>query len=63
MKLDFRYESLRIKSVLFFLLKKDQKNYLGNAFEKEQKKKKPGFKFNPGLALICLRTTVPWSFS
>ena len=26
----------------------------------EQKKKKPGLKFNPGLALIGLRTTGPW---
>ena len=29
-----------------------------NAFE--QKKKKPGLKFNPGLALIGLRATGPW---
>ena len=28
-----------------------------NAFE--QKKKKPGLKFNPGLVVIGLRTTVP----
>ena len=27
----------------------------------EQKKKKPGLKFNPGLALIGLQTTGPWS--
>ena len=27
----------------------------------EQKKKKPGLKFNPGLALIGLRTTAPSS--
>ena len=31
-----------------------------NAFE--QKRKKPGLKFNPGLALIGLWTTGPWSF-
>ena len=37
--------------------KKNRENYiiLKNAFE--QKKKKPGLKFNPGLALIRLRTT------
>ena len=26
----------------------------------EEKKKRPGSKFNSGLALICLRTTGPW---
>ena len=38
-------------------LKTIEKNIQGNAFE--QKKKKPGLKFNPGLALICLQTTGP----
>ena len=33
---------------------------LENAFE--QKKKKPGLKFNPGLELIGLRTTGPGFF-
>ena len=38
--------------------KKNRENYRENAFE--QKKKKPRLKFNPGLALIGLRTTGPW---
>ena len=32
-----------------------------NAFD--EKKKRPGLKFNPGLALIGLRTTGPWSIN
>ena len=38
--------------------KKKRENYPGKCFE--QKKKKLGLKFNPGLALIGLRTTGPW---
>ena len=37
--------------------KKKRGNTLENTFE--QKKKKPGLKFNPGLALIGLRTIGP----
>ena len=40
-------------------LKRIEKIILKNAFE--QKKWKPRLKFNPGLALIDLRTTGPWS--
>ena len=36
---------------------KNRENYPGKCFE--QKKKKLGLKFNPGLALIGLRTTGP----
>ena len=65
-KFDFRYETLR--SQFSFILsaynliigcsKKKRGNYPGNTFE--QKKEKPGLKFNPGLALIGLRTTGSW---
>ena len=56
-------------SVLFFLptiwwldaLKRREEITRENTFE--QKKKKPGLKFNPGLALIGLRTTGPWTES
>jgi len=40
-------------------LKRIEKIIGGNSLE--QKKKKPGSKFNPGLALIGLRTTGPES--
>ena len=43
------------------LLKKLAKIIRENTFQ--QKKKKPGLKFNPGLALIGLRTTGSCSFS
>ena len=39
-------------------LKRREKIVRENAFE--QKKKKPGLKFNPGVALIDLRTSGPW---
>jgi len=42
-------------------VKRKEKIIRENAFE--QKKKKPGLKFNPGLALIGLRTTGPPSVS
>ena len=41
--------------------KKIEKIIRGSAFDK--KKKKPGLKFNPGLALTRVRTTGPWSFA
>ena len=41
--------------------KKNRENYPGKCFE--QKKNKPRLKFNPGLALIGLRTTGPWAQS
>ena len=55
----------KANSVLFLLLtiwwmdavKRIEKIIRENAFE--QKKKKPRLKFNPGLALIGLRTTGP----
>ena len=37
--------------------KKNRENYPRECFDK--KKKKPGFKFNPGLALTGVRTTGP----
>ena len=40
-------------------VKTNRKIIGGNVFE--QKKKKRGFKFNPGLALIGLQTTEPSS--
>ena len=41
-----------------YKLKRSIEKIIGeNAFE--QKKKKPGLRFNPGLALINLRTTGP----
>ena len=40
------------------LLKKIARIIRENTFQ--QKKKKPGLKFNPGLALIGLRTTGSW---
>lgn len=40
-------------------LKRIEKIIPENAFE--QKKKKPGLKFNPGLVRIGLRTTGPWN--
>ena len=54
-------------SLLFFLptvwwldaLKRREKIIQENAFGQLQKKKKPELKFNPGLALIGLRTTGP----
>ena len=39
-------------------LKRMEKIVQENAFD--EKKKRPGLKFNPGLALIGLRTTGPW---
>ena len=65
MKFDFRYESLRSKfsfilsaNNLMIGCSKKRGNYPGkNTFE--QKKKKLGLKFNPGLALIGLLTTGP----
>ena len=39
-------------------LKRREKIVRENAFK--QKKKKPGLKFKPGLALIDLRTSGPW---
>ena len=56
-------------SVLFFMpkiwwldaLKRREEITRKNTFE--QKKKKPGLKFNPGLALIGLRTTGSWTES
>ena len=41
--------------------KKIEKIIRESAFDK--KKKKPGLKFNPGLALTGVRTTGPWSIS
>lgn len=59
-KFQFRYGSLKIKFSLILLstiwrleaLKKIAKIIQENAFKR--KKKKPGIKFNPGLALISL---------
>ena len=56
----------KANSFLFFLstiwwfdaLKRIEKIIRKNAFE--QNKKKPGLKFNPGLALVGLGTTGPW---
>ena len=42
-------------------MKRTEKSFKENAFD--EKKKRPGLKFNPGLALTGLRTTRPWSFS
>ena len=42
-------------------LKRIEKIVRENAFD--EKKKRPGLKFNPGLALIGLRTTGPWGRS
>ena len=42
----------------FDALERVEKIILKNAFE--QNKKKPGLKFNPGLALIGLQTTGVW---
>ena len=64
-KFDFRYESLRSKfsfilfanNLMIGCSKKKRGNYPENTFE--QKKKKPGLKFNPVLALIGLQTTGP----
>ena len=53
-KFDFRYESLRSK---FSFILSANNSTPENTFE--QKKKKPGLKFKPGLALIGLRTTGP----
>ena len=39
-------------------LKRIEKSFLENAFD--EKNKRPGLKFNPGLALISLQTTRPW---
>ena len=41
-------------------LKRIEKIVRENAFD--EKKKRLGLKFNPGLALIGLRTTGPWAF-
>ena len=69
-KFDFiLYESLRSKfSCILFAcnwwwdaLKRREKIIRENAFE--QKKKKPGLKFNPRLAPIGLPTTGPWMIS
>ena len=59
-------EAEKANSVLFLMptiwwldaLKRIEKIIQENAFE--QKKEKPGSKFNPGLALIGLQTTGPW---
>ena len=64
-KFEFRYESLQGKfSFILFAYdltigcsKKIEKIIRESAFE--VKKKKPRLKFNPGLALIDLRTTGP----
>ena len=40
-------------------LKRIEKIVRENAFD--EKKKRPGLKFNPGLALIGLRTPGPWA--
>ena len=37
--------------------KKKRGNYPRECFQKKKKKKKPGLKFNPGLALTGVRTT------
>ena len=66
MKFELRYESLKIKfSLIFFAFnlmigyfKKNRENYPRYSFDK--KKKKTGFKFNPGLTLTGVRTTGPW---
>ena len=64
MKFDFRYESLRSKfsfilsaNNLMIGCSKKEEITRENTFE--QKKKKLGLKFNPGLALIGLLTTGP----
>ena len=58
-KFEFRYESLKSKLATLKLatLKGIEKIVRENAFD--EKKKRPGFKFNSGLALIGLRTSGP----
>ena len=66
MKFDFTSESFKRKFILILFVynlmigcsKKIRKNYLKRLLHK--KIKKPGLKFNPGLALISLQTTGPW---
>ena len=41
------------------MLKREGNTIRGNAVVQKKKKKKAGLKFNPGLALIGLRTTGP----
>ena len=65
-KFEFRYESLKSKfSLILFVYnlvikysKQNKKIFRENVFN--EKKKRPGLKFNPGLALTGLRTTGPW---
>ena len=60
-------KAYKANSVIFFLatiwwldaLKRIEKIIRQNAFE--QKKKKPRLRLNPGLVLISLQTTGPWS--
>ena len=64
-KFEFRYESLKSKFSLILFVnnlmigysKRNRENCPRNAFD--EKKKRPGFKFNSGLALIGLRTSGP----
>ena len=68
MKFELKYESLKSKFSLFFFafklmigysdtLKRKEKIIRKSAFD--NKKKKPGLKFNPRLALTDVRTTGP----
>ena len=51
MKLELRHESSKSKFKII------QESAL------DKKKKKPGLKFHPGLALTNIRTTGPWCFA
>ena len=67
-KFEFRYENLKSKIQFnsfcqqfddcVATLKRIEKIVQENAFD--EKKKRPRLKFNPGIALIGLRTTGPW---
>ena len=65
MKFEFRYESIKRKfSLILFIYnlmigcsKKNRENYRGKCFG--TKEEETGLRFNPGLALIGLRTTGP----
>ena len=50
---------LSVNNLMIWCSKRREEITLENTFE--QKKKQPGLKFNPGLALIGLRTTGPWT--
>ena len=68
-KFELRYESLKNKSSLILFAynlvigysKRIEKIIRESAFD--EKKKKPGLKFNPRLALTGLRTTGAWIFT